>query len=85
VVRTADAWSLANAFLQPVADAGDIMATSAQRLMQHFGQIRTFYGNGQIQHACYASVPGRAPGITDVQPTGSADDFVASLLTAVQD
>jgi CRISPR system Cascade subunit CasC len=85
VVRSADAWSLANAFLQPVADTGDIMATSAERLTHHFGQIRSFYGSGQIGHACYASVSGHAPGIADVHVTDSASAFVASLLAAAQE
>ena len=82
VVRTAGSWSLANAFLQPVADVPDIMATSAEKLVRHFGQIRSFYGTGQLRHASYASLSGKDPGLPDAHLAHTAEDFVARLLAA---
>jgi len=82
VVRDAGSWSLANAFLQPVADVPDIMATSAERLVRHFAQIRSFYGTSQLRHASYASLSGDDPGLAEVHLADTAEDFVAGLLAA---
>ena len=82
VVRDAGSWSLANAFLRPVADVRDIMATSAERLVRHFGQIRSFYGTSQLRHASFASLSGDAPGLAEIHLADTAEDFVAGLLAA---
>jgi len=82
VVRDAGSWSLANAFLQPVADVPDIMTTSAERLIRHFGQIRSFYGTSQLRHACYASLSGADPGLAEIHLADTAEDFVTELLAA---
>ena len=82
VVRDAGSWSLANAFLQPVAEVPDIMATSADRLVRHFGQIRSFYGASQLRHASYASLSGADPGLGEIHLADTAEDFVAGLLAA---
>jgi CRISPR system Cascade subunit CasC len=82
VARDASSWSLANAFLRPVANVPDIMAASAERLVHHFGQIRSFYGTGQLRHVSYASLSGESPGLADVYLADTAEDFVARLLAA---
>ena len=82
VARNAGTWSLANAFLRPVADSPDIMATSAERLVHHFGQIRSFYGTSQLRYVCHASLSGEAPALSDAHLAHTAEDFVAGLLAA---
>jgi CRISPR system Cascade subunit CasC len=82
VVRDAGSWSLANAFLRPVADTSDIMAASAEQLVRHFGQIRSFYGADQLRHVSYASLSGENPGLPEVHVANTAEDFVAGLLEA---
>lgn len=85
VARDVGSWSLANAFLRPVADVPDIMAASAERLVHHFGQIRSFYGTGQLRHVSYASLSGESPGLADVHLADTAEDFVAGLLAAARE
>ena len=58
------------------------MATSAERLVRHFGQIRSFYGTGQLRHASYASLSRDDPGLSDVHLAATAEEFVAGLLAA---
>jgi CRISPR system Cascade subunit CasC len=82
VARDAGSWNLANAFLRPVADVPDIMATSAEQLVHHFGKIRSFYGTGQLRHVSYASLSGEPSGLADVHLADTAEDFVAGLLAA---
>jgi CRISPR system Cascade subunit CasC len=80
VARQAGSWSLSNAFLRPVADVPDIMAASAEKLVHHFGQIRSFYGTSQLRHVAYASLSGESPDLANVHGADTAEDFVAELL-----
>ncbi|KAA9157936.1 type I-E CRISPR-associated protein Cas7/Cse4/CasC [Amycolatopsis acidicola] len=83
VVRDGGAWNLANAFLKPVLDE-DIMAASTGRMIQHFGQLRSFYGGDGIHAAVAASVTGELPETGNTDTVTSIGDFTARLLTATE-
>lgn len=57
VVRDGALWSLANAFVQPVRARADqdVVAVSAQAMLDHFGRLAVLYGSGGIQHAAMAT------------------------------
>ncbi len=84
VVREAGAWNLANAFLSPVGDVPDIMAASTQRLVEHFQQLRDFYGDTQLLHTSMASIGGDLPDVPESEIAPRMDDFVSRLLTAAK-
>ncbi|MGW2710440.1 type I-E CRISPR-associated protein Cas7/Cse4/CasC [Streptomyces sp. NPDC001356] len=84
VVRETGAWNLANAFLSPVTDVPDLMAASTQRLVDHFQQLRGFYGDSQLRHITIASVDSDLAGMPDNEIAPTLDDFVSRLLTATK-
>ncbi|MFD4611917.1 type I-E CRISPR-associated protein Cas7/Cse4/CasC [Streptomyces sp. NPDC058440] len=84
VVRETGAWNLANAFLSPVTDVPDLMAASTQRLVDHFQQLRSFYGDTQLRNVTVASVGPNLPGVADEETAPSVDEFVSRLLTATK-
>lgn len=55
VVRDHGTWSLANAFVDPVTPNGrDLVAGSIARLDDHWGRLRTAYGDGTVRvAACF--------------------------------
>ena len=57
VVRDGALWSLANAFVQPVRPRADrdVVALSAEAMLDHFGRLAALYGSGGIQHAGIAT------------------------------
>ncbi|MEU8109518.1 type I-E CRISPR-associated protein Cas7/Cse4/CasC [Nonomuraea muscovyensis] len=79
VVRDRGAWNLANAFLRPVVGA-DIMVDSTERLLEHFGKLRGFYGAEHIRTASAASVSGEIPVTEGVQVATSLDAFTGAVL-----
>ncbi|MCZ9342330.1 type I-E CRISPR-associated protein Cas7/Cse4/CasC, partial [Streptomyces sp. TRM76130] len=84
VVRETGAWNLANAFLSPVTDVPDLMAASTQRLVDHFQQLRSFYGDTQLRHTTIASVGSDLTGMPENEIAPTLDDFVSRLLTATK-
>ncbi|MFE7650205.1 type I-E CRISPR-associated protein Cas7/Cse4/CasC [Streptomyces phaeoluteigriseus] len=84
VVRETGAWNLANAFLSPIADVPDLMTASTQRLVTHFQQLRTFYGDTQLRHTAIASVGGDLGDVPEDEIAPTLDDFVSRLLTATK-
>ncbi|MER6717135.1 type I-E CRISPR-associated protein Cas7/Cse4/CasC [Streptomyces sp. NPDC000877] len=84
VVRETGAWNLANAFLSPVTDVPDLMAASTQRLVDHFQQLRSFYGDTQLRHTTIASVDSDPAGMPENEIAPTLDDFVSRLLTATK-
>ncbi|MET9819845.1 type I-E CRISPR-associated protein Cas7/Cse4/CasC [Streptomyces sp. NPDC006355] len=84
VVRETGAWNLANAFLSPVTDVPDLMAASTQRLVDHFQQLRSFYGETQLRHTTIASVDSDPAGMPENEIAPTLDDFVSRLLTATK-
>ncbi|MGB6164788.1 MAG: type I-E CRISPR-associated protein Cas7/Cse4/CasC [Pseudonocardiaceae bacterium] len=79
VARGRGAWNLANAFLRPVTGP-DLMATSSEKMLQHFGQLRNFYGSTEICSVTAASVTGDLPHIDRTDGTSSLDDFASRVL-----
>lgn len=84
VVRETGAWNLANAFLRPVTDVPDLMAASTQRLVDHFQQLRSFYGDTQLRNITMASVDHDLSDVADQEIAPTLDDFVSRLLTATK-
>ncbi|MEV4752994.1 type I-E CRISPR-associated protein Cas7/Cse4/CasC [Streptosporangium sp. NPDC049248] len=82
VTRDHGAWNLANAFLKPVTD-DDLMAGSTQRLFDHFGKLRGFFGADQIRSASAASVSGQVPDLDGVHNVHSLEAFTTTLLAGV--
>lgn len=80
VTRERGAWNLANAFLRPVTGP-DLMATSSEKMLQHFRQIQNFYGDTEIRSVTAASVTGDLPHIDDRSDvTSSMEDFASRVL-----
>ncbi len=67
VVREDGLWSLANAFLQPVAPdrSGDLVEKSVERLDRYWGQLQTMYGADGIVGAWCISLTGN--GLTNLK------------------
>lgn len=83
VARERGAWNLANAFLRPVTGA-DFMATSSEKLLEHFGQLRNFYGSTEIRSVAVASVTGDLPNTDAGDVTLTLDDFASRVLAATK-
>lgn len=81
VTRERGAWNLANAFLRPVTGP-DLMATSSEKMLQHFGQLRNFYGSTEIHSVTAASITGDLPQIDRTDVTSSLDDFASRVLAS---
>ncbi|MER6543153.1 type I-E CRISPR-associated protein Cas7/Cse4/CasC [Streptomyces sp. NPDC001250] len=84
VVRETGAWNLANAFLSPVTDVPDLMAASAQRLVEHFQQLRGFYGDTQLRHTTIASIGPTLTSVPEEEIAPTLDDFTSRLLNATK-
>ncbi len=83
VARERGAWNLANAFLRPVTGP-DLMATSSEKMLQHFGQLRNFYGGTEICSVAAASVTGDLPHTDTGDVAPSMDDFASRVLAAAK-
>lgn len=83
VVRQRGAWNLANAFLRPVSGT-DLMGLSTQRLIEHLGQLRQFYGGNDIASVTAASVTGTLDGLADTEKALSLDDFASRVFAAAK-
>jgi CRISPR system Cascade subunit CasC len=76
VLRDAGLWSLANAFLKPVAPGeagGDLMAASVARLDSYWGNLTRMYGEKGIRQRCLVPLDGNG------SLTNLKNDCVASL------
>ncbi|GAB3910512.1 type I-E CRISPR-associated protein Cas7/Cse4/CasC [Microbispora bryophytorum] len=80
VTRETGAWNLANAFLKPVTGP-DLMALSTQRLIEHLGQLRSFYG-GKDLSVTTASVTGTLPGIEETERATTLEEFSNRVLAS---
>ncbi|MEU6130771.1 type I-E CRISPR-associated protein Cas7/Cse4/CasC [Saccharopolyspora sp. NPDC047091] len=80
VVREHGSWNLINAFLDPITGA-DPVTGSARRLVEYFGQVRAFYGTGEIREVLGASVTGELPLERGQQPT-TLDELTTRAVTA---
>ncbi|HEX7021253.1 MAG TPA: type I-E CRISPR-associated protein Cas7/Cse4/CasC [Trueperaceae bacterium] len=80
-VRDTGLWSLANAFVKPVQVRGDqdIVALSAQALMDHFGQLCRMYGADPIRYAGVATYLD----VTDVPAPAVTEESAPALVDAV--
>lgn len=78
-VRDRGAWNLANAFLRPVTGS-DLMAVSTDRMLQHFANLRSFYGRKDILAAAGASISGDTTALPDDETVTSVDEFTDRLL-----
>jgi CRISPR system Cascade subunit CasC len=83
VVRRAGLWSLANAFLNPVApdEANDLVKKSISRIDQHWGALTRMYGTSTIAgvHFAAADLP-ETPNLGT--PLASVDDLIGRVMSA---
>jgi CRISPR system Cascade subunit CasC len=86
VVREAGLWSLANAFLTPVASGrdGDLVARSQSALDRHWGQLSGMYGTNGITGVWYAALDDSGIETLKDAKAGSLDELVHNVLTAVE-
>lgn len=82
ITRETGAWNLANAFLKPVTGP-DLMALSTQRLIEHLGQLRNFYG-GKDLSVTAASVTGTLPGIDETERATTLEEFNNRVLASLK-
>ncbi|MGW0889923.1 type I-E CRISPR-associated protein Cas7/Cse4/CasC [Saccharopolyspora sp. NPDC002578] len=80
VVREHGSWNLANAFLDPVTGT-DVLTRSADRLVEHFGRVRAFYGTDEIREVLGAAITGTLPLERTHQPS-TLDDFTHRTINA---
>lgn len=81
VVRGSGAWSLSNAFVRPVKESGDLMADSIRALVDYWGKLGEFYGNGGIK-----ATPAMALNVNDLkgmEKVGKFDDLVKKVSDAI--
>lgn len=73
VAREDGLWSLANAFLKPVASDrdGDLVEKSVERLDQYWGQLQTMYGDNGIVGAWCISLTGN--GLTNLKEANAGN------------
>ncbi|GII05486.1 type I-E CRISPR-associated protein Cas7/Cse4/CasC [Planobispora takensis] len=83
VVRQRGAWNLANAFLNPVSGT-DLLGLSTQRLLEHLGRIRRFYGGNDIASVTAASVTGTLNGLADTEKVPSLDEFASRVFSTAK-
>ncbi|MEU8035580.1 type I-E CRISPR-associated protein Cas7/Cse4/CasC [Streptosporangium sp. NPDC049078] len=83
VVRQRGAWNLSNAFLRPVSGT-DLMGLSTQRLIEHLGQLREFYGGSDIVSVIAASLTGNLNGMKDTEKTKSLNEFTGRIFAAAK-
>ncbi|MFC0862377.1 type I-E CRISPR-associated protein Cas7/Cse4/CasC [Sphaerimonospora cavernae] len=82
VIRETGAWNLANAFLRPVTGS-DLMSLSTQRLIEHLGQLRSFYG-GKDMSVTAASVTSTLPGIDEAERAVTLEEFSSRVLASIE-
>lgn len=79
-VRTRGLQNLANAFVRPVTPNGDLVASSARALNEHYGALCSMYGDAGLQGSWLASV---IP--SDVTPNFPQPVPVSDLVQRVAD
>lgn len=79
-VRDHGAWNLANAFLRPVTGQ-DVLATSTERMLSHFQNLRSFYGEDQLRTIAGASVTADTAPLPEEDTVDSVQAFTDRLLT----
>ncbi|MFR9728364.1 type I-E CRISPR-associated protein Cas7/Cse4/CasC [Saccharopolyspora sp. MS10] len=82
VVREHGSWNLINAFIDPVSGAG-VLSRSADRLVEYFGQVRSFYGTDEIRTVLGAAVAGDLPGDAFQRATTFEDLTTRTLAAAL--
>ncbi|MEY8040063.1 type I-E CRISPR-associated protein Cas7/Cse4/CasC [Saccharopolyspora cebuensis] len=83
-VRDRGAWNLANAFLKPVT-GHDLMATSTQRLFEHFQTLRGFYGSSALRSVAAAALTSDTAPLPTEERVDSLDTFTSRLLSTALD
>lgn len=83
VVRENGTWSLANAFARPVPvrEGGDLMADSIAALVDYWGKLKRFYGDGVIKAAPAMALHGN--NLAGMEPLDSLQTLVDRVNQAI--
>lgn len=84
VVRERGAWSLANAFVEPVDPRrdGGLVQESVKRLDQYWNQLTSMYGNRGITGVWVVTTEGDSLKTLQGNAVGSLDDLVHAVVSA---